>query len=264
MRHGSLVVALALTGLVLAPPAALAGRDHAGRGGGPRHAGNGPHGLQSNGGHHGSGHHAAKGGPAFKGHLGFNGHGGFKGHDGFRGHDRYRPFPVVTLWVPPFSYYGYGFYGYGGYGYGAPAYAAPPVYYPPVTAAPPVYTAPPVYAAPPAYVAPIATVSVAPAPPTPRVIEHPNGRFELRGDGFTEAHSWVWIPNPPPPPPDPPPAPTAATRQPSGEEPAAGDGSVRRSRVYRWTDDEGVVHITNRPDAVPRGYDQPAKRRPTL
>ncbi len=43
----------------------------------------------------------------------------------------------------------------------------------------------------------------------PTVVQYPNGRYELRGDGVYTAYRWVWIPNAPPPPPPGPPAPPA-------------------------------------------------------
>lgn len=70
-----------------------------------------------------------------------------------------------------------------------PVYAAPVVYQPyPVG-----YTAP----------APVVVVPV----PTPTVIQYPQGRYELHGNGVTMPYYWVWIPNPPPPPAAPPPSP---------------------------------------------------------
>jgi hypothetical protein len=154
----------------------------------------------------------------------------------------------VTLYIPPL-YYGYGGYAYGAYGYGAPLYGPPPVYYPPAYAAPQVYSA--------------ATFAPAP-PPMPNVIEYPNGRFELHGDGTTVGHTWVWIPNPPTAPPIPgPPAPPSET---SRVQPTSADGpAAPRSPLYRWTDEQGVIHLTNRPpSAVPMIQSLPPKRAPTL
>ena len=100
-----------------------------------------------------------------------------------------------------------------------------------------------------------ATVSTAPSPPpTPTVVQYPAGRFELRGDGLTTPYTWVWIPNPPPPPPTPP-GPVGAL--------SPGDASpARHSRVYRWTDEQGILHLTDRLDAVPQQFraqqDQPS------
>jgi hypothetical protein len=77
----------------------------------------------------------------------------------------------------------------------------------PVVSARPIlyYPAAPVYPVPlrPVVVAP-STQSVVVAPPSPApmptVVQHPHGRYELRGDGIKELYTWVWIPNPPPPP----------------------------------------------------------------
>lgn len=94
---------------------------------------------------------------------------------------------------------------------------------------------------------PAGTVAVAPpppAPPMPNVVEYSTGRYELRGDGFTNPYTWVWIPNPPPAPPaSPPQAPTAGGTSPS-----------RRTQLYRWTDEDGVAHWTDRIDVVPERY----------
>jgi hypothetical protein len=88
-----------------------------------------------------------------------------------------------------------------------------------------------------------ATLAVAPAPPPPpmpSVVQYPHGRYELRGDGMTTPYVWVWIPNPPPPPAD-----ASASGNPSSE---------RHSRVYRWTDVQGVKHFTDRSDSIPAQY----------
>jgi hypothetical protein len=105
--------------------------------------------------------------------------------------------------------------------YDSPAYAAAPV----------------VYATPAA-----STVSIAPSPPpppTPSVVEYPNGRYELRGDGTSLPYTWVWVPNPPSAPPTPAPGPASA--------------DVHRD-LYRWTDPDGVLHVTDRLSAVPKQY----------
>jgi hypothetical protein len=60
----------------------------------------------------------------------------------------------------------------------------------------------PVYAAP----APVVVVQRTPAYPT--VIQYPNGRYELHGDGIYTPYQWVWIPNVAPLPPAPPPPPS--------------------------------------------------------
>ena len=89
--------------------------------------------------------------------------------------------------------------------------------------------------------------SVATAPtPMPNVVEYPTGRYELRGDGLTVPCTWVWIPNPPS-------APPAA--------PSGGEGffptpppSAGHDKLYRWTDTQGVLHVTDRLEAVPPEY----------
>jgi len=95
------------------------------------------------------------------------------------------------------------------------------------------------------------TLALAP-PPTPSVIQYPTGRWELRGDGLTIPYRWVWIPNPPtaPPPPTSPsgelftPAPLVSGRpEPPGN-----------TKIYRWTDGQGVLHLTDRLDTVPERY----------
>ena len=93
------------------------------------------------------------------------------------------------------------------------------------------------------YAPPGGAVSVAPAPPD--VIEYPNGRYELRGDGGATPYRWVWIPNPPsgPPPAAPPPP-----------------GAASEATLYRWTDEQGAVHWTDRWDAVPEAYRSQAKK----
>jgi hypothetical protein len=139
---------------------------------------------------------------------------------------------------------------------GAPVYETAPAYYDPFTyAAPPVTYAPPV-----AYAPPDSRISLAPAPPpsapTPNVIEYPNGRYELQGDGVRIPYTWVWIPNPPPPPPAaPPPDP------PTSQAPAPSRAVDRP--LYRWSDDQGVVHWTDRWSAVPEHYRSQVTRFPS-
>jgi len=155
-------------------------------------------------------------------------------------------------------------------------YAAP-YYYPPYYDYPPSYYDPPqTYYAPPAptYYAPApttyyapppsGTVSVAPAPPPDNVIQYPNGRYELRGDGVSTPYRWVWIPNPPPPPP----AAPAPPGDPSSSGPSNGDSAFaapappRQGQLYRWTDTAGVVHWTDRIDMVPERYRAGARQSP--
>jgi hypothetical protein len=147
-----------------------------------------------------------------------------RGSDRFRHHDRHglrhrhhSPRPFVTFYSPPsVVYYTY--------------YTPPPVYYAP----PVVYQAPPVYYA---------------APATPRVVEYPTGRYELRGDGVTTPYEWAWIPNPPSAPPPPLEPPTVAP--PTGPAPVTASGS---REAFRWTDDNGVTTWTDRLDTVPERY----------
>jgi len=140
--------------------------------------------------------------------------------------------------------------------YGDPgaAYAVPPAY------------SVPVYGAVPDYAPPVNTVSLAPPPPPmPSVVEYPNGRFELRGDGMTSPYNWVWIPNPPPPPPAAappggpmlsPPAPVLSNDRPLDRP------SLSSRRIYRWTDDQGVINLTDRLDSVPAKYRAKAAQTP--
>lgn len=122
-------------------------------------------------------------------------------------------------------------------------YSAPPVFYAP----PPVYSSATVYAPPVAY---SPSPYSQPSPPMPRVVEYSTGRYELRGDGIRTPYVWVWIPNPPPAPPPPP----------SSTDPSSSDVSPRRrTPAYRWIDSQGVVHWTDRLDAVPRPYRDKAK-----
>ena len=149
----------------------------------------------------------------------------------------------------------------GAVGVFAPAvvYAAPYAYgaaYPYASAAPS-YEPPDLYDSGPsygsAYPSAVGTVAVAPsppAPPTPTVVQYATGRYELRGDGATTAYTWIWVPNPPPPPPAA--APPVAT-------PAPVDSGVRLSTLYHWTDEEGVVHWTDRLQAVPERYREETK-----
>ena len=121
--------------------------------------------------------------------------------------------------------------------------AAPVIYYaPPVAYGAPIYDAPPVYDEPPIAYSPPASgaISLAPSPgaSTPNVVQYATGRYELRGDGMTMPYTWVWIPNPPPAPPD--------VSEPADPTPS------RRSKLYRWTDEQGVVHLTDVRDAVPQ------------
>jgi len=144
------------------------------------------------------------------------------------------PIGIYGAW-PPF--YGYPPY----YGY-APAYDAS-TYYPSQAAydPPPAYAPPEVQAIPPV------------SPPMPDVVEYSTGRYQLRGDGTTTAYTWVWIPNPPLEPP----------AQSGADDASAPTTRPSPGRLYRWTDDQGVVHLTNVWKDVPQQYRQQAKHSQT-
>jgi hypothetical protein len=126
-------------------------------------------------------------------------------------------------------------------------YSPPLVYAPPPSYAAPVFTPPPVYS----------SAVYAQPTPVPRVVEYSTGRYELRGDGIGTPYTWVWIPNPPP---APPPAPAAPPTAPPAAAPASGDAPpARRTAVYRWVDEHGVVHLTDRSETVPPRYRAEAK-----
>lgn len=116
------------------------------------------------------------------------------------------------------------------------AYVAPP---PPVYSPAPVRYAPPVsYPPPSSYAPPPSSYAPPPppppnGPPEPQVVEFDSGRYELRGDGLREPYLWVWVPKAPSAPP--------------------GMSTARRppATVYRWTDENGVVTLTDDPMKVP-------------
>ena len=214
-RQIALVVSLACAAsLALSPAIAMASRPH-GRPGGNVVAHGRPSGF-----HHGGGiHHVAP-----------------RPHHGVPRHFAPRPFvrrvvpfgAVATsvVYAPPLVYGST--LPYDAYSYDPSTYYAPPVGY-----APPLSYAPSTGGA----------ISLAPsAPPAPpNVVEFQTGRYELRGDGITTPYTWVWIPNPPAAPPS--------------EAPAPADPSPSsRRQLYRWTDEAGVAHWTDRGDAVPEPY----------
>ena len=137
---------------------------------------------------------------------------------------------------------------------GAPdAYGQPDYYGQPDPAA---YGSPVVYTQPPdvqPFDPPARMVSPPPPPASsaPTVVQYDTGRFELRGDGMTMPYTWVWIPNPPPPPPAGPPS----LAWPGGP-------PVSHGHLYRWTDDQGVVHLTDSLESVPRPYRSQAAETP--
>lgn len=168
-------------------------------------------------------------------------HGKFVGDSFHRRHFFHRPFNsfgTVVVFGGPYSYWP------------PPYYGAPYPYYEPS----------PVYAPPAMYDSPYAggTLSLTPpAPSTPSVVQFPTGRYELRGDGITEPYRWVWIPNPPKEPPAAPPP-----EDPSSPVPptSGGPGPTRHAPLYRWTDEQGTIHVTDRWSAVPDRYRAQVKR----
>src|SRR5262249_51206097 len=108
------------------------------------------------------------------------------------------------------------------------------------------------------YAPPAESIGPPPPPPPPSVVEHETGRYDLRGDGVATPYQWVWIPNPPPPPPSRPPVATPVPPVPSGPP----GSSVASDEVYRFTDDQGVIHWTDRWDSIPDRYRKQAKRLP--
>src|SRR6059036_1931585 len=137
-------------------------------------------------------------------------------------------------------------------------------FFPIVASAPPaIESSPPVV-----YAQPPPSVSVAPSPlPTPTVIEYPTGWYQLRGDGVTTPYAWVWIPKPPPAPPAearptavPPAPPSTASGGPRTVLPVQSRSSESSGKLYRWTDEQGVVHLTDRLNSIPERYRSEAQR----
>jgi hypothetical protein len=266
-----LTISLLLSVLLVLPSIAIAaGRGHGGGGGGR----GGAVGRPGFGGHPGFGHHG-------RGGVGFGGrsHGGF-GHHGRPFHrDRFGRAVVFGAFASPLTSYGWpGAYGWpyfwgtalGGsayyygapYGYGA-LYGVPAAYSQPAYSQAP--AAPTVYSinvySPPPVAQPVAQPVIFEPPPAPAspaaaarpqdVVEYEGGRYELRGDGIAVPYRWVWIPNPPAGPPG-----SAALRA-----PVAGDlAPARRGTIYHWLDDDGVLHVTDRWQAVPQRYREQAKQ----
>jgi len=262
-------ISLLLSVMLALPSLAIS----AGRGGGGAHGGGMGHaGFGGRGGSMGA--HGFGGG--FASQHGFGqpfGHGRPFVNHGFGRFGRFFPFGAFAAPVVFWGSYGwpYGSYGWPYYSgsalypdqsayYDGAAYG-PPVTYPAPASAPatvlsiningpaPVTPQP---AVPPAiYEPPPAPFgSVAPAP-SQNVVEYEGGRYELRGDGLTIAYRWVWIPNPPSGPPG-----ATAMRA-----PASGDlAPARRGTIYHWVDDQGVLHVTDRWQAVPQRYREQAKQ----
>jgi hypothetical protein len=149
-------------------------------------------------------------------------------------HGHGRRFPSTVLLYTPAALYG------------SPVEPPTPV----VNVAPVIHASPIIYVSPTVVVPEPASVAVTPVveplPSLPSVVEHPTGRYELRGDGMTTPYVWAWIPNPPAAPP--------ATPSPSSREPLAGSVTANRTRIYQWTDDEGTTSWTNRLESIPETY----------
>jgi hypothetical protein len=260
MNKRRLGVAVSLTLMVCAAvaPTADAFGGRGGRGGAAAFGGR-PSGFSQ--------HHFGRG---FKG--GFRGDPfGFSGgvNRSFPGLDGPCPGPTGCLSPRPFHH---GFKGGFGGGFGSGWFApwgTTAVYYgpgydggsaanPPVTVYAPQYYAP-TYPAPAAYAPPAGGISAMPTPPTPSVVSFPGGQYELRGDGAAAPYQWVWVPNPPTAPPATPPAAAAPPAHPPSSDPSSRPGS----QLYRWTDEQGTVHWTNRGEAVPAKYRKEAKYPPS-
>ena len=172
----------------------------------------------------------------------------------------HRPFVHRFPYASPY-FYGTGYYAppafYGsslGYDYGSSGGYDPPIAYAP----PPAYAPAPAYGSVPPV--PFSTTTFGAAPTRSSVIEFPTGRYELRGDGISTPYAWVWIPNPPPPPESTPGWPTS-TRADALPPPAPSEApSPRRPQLYRWVDEQGVVHLTDNAESVPPQYRKPAAR----
>ena len=175
------------------------------------------------------------GGAGFSGASPRGFHHGAPGARGFA----HRRFGGVVVLAPPLFWYGSDWYGFDSGYPGPPAYA--PTYGPSVIYAPSPGGSP--SGAPPAPT----------APPPPSVVELPTGRWELRGDGISVPYRWVWIPSPPTTPPAPPDGGTPTPAPSSRPEPPG------NTRVYRWTDAAGTLHLTDRLDQVPERYRAPAR-----
>jgi len=146
--------------------------------------------------------------------------------------------------------------------FGAPVIVPRPFFPLGVAVPPAIVSSPPIV-----YAQPPPAVSVAPSPlPTPTVIEYPTGWYQLRGDGVTTPYVWVWIPKPPPPPLSeappsvPPTAPSPAPATPPAEPPVEPGSFTSPGELYRWTDEQGAAHWTDRLNNVPERYRSRAQR----
>jgi hypothetical protein len=182
------------------------------------------------------------------GHFGRGGSFGHGGHAGHFGHGGHGHGPKLHTTLPtrvfPHHHFRHGFVGtwpHLGYGYGYGATYAVPTYIPYATE----------------------TYSTPSSGDTPSafqtVVELPTGRYVLQGNGVTIPYRWVWVPNPPiEEPPVAPPAPPAPPASVPGP-PASAPAPVRPVEYYRWTDANGVTHLTDSIDLVPVQHRAKAK-----
>jgi hypothetical protein len=153
-------------------------------------------------------------------------------------HGKVFPRHAVVSFASPLALYAPGF------PYVPTVDAAPSV----ITVAPVIYATPTIYVSQPAVAPPSPVLAAAsPEPPFARVVEHPTGRYELRGDGAATPYEWVWVPHPPAAPP--------AAASPSTEEAPPGPArATGRGVAYRWSDEDGTLFVTNRLDRVPEAH----------
>lgn len=216
----ALTLSLAIAAVVaVVPAAAAAGRAQGRPGGGGAFNGR-PSGFHHGGVHHGGFHQSPGVFRPFAPHRGVGRH--FGPRPFVRSVVTFGAFAAPIIYAPPLVY--------GSPDYGAVPYDPGYAYAPPVSYAPPSSYGPNVGGA----------IAMAPSPPPPSVVEFPTGRYELRGDGMSVPYTWVWIPNPPSSPPS---APPSEALSPSSQR-----------QLYRWTDEAGVAHWTDRRDAVPQEY----------
>lgn len=126
----------------------------------------------------------------------------------------------------------------------APTYSAEPAPYP--VYAGPVYVAVPTPAWEPQR-------QVYLAPPAPAEQCYAGGCYRLQGDGMS-AFRWVWFPAAPEAPPAPPAASAPVTQAPDAQVPADPAPSRSNQSLFRWVDDQGITHWTNKRETVPEPY----------
>jgi len=250
MRSGLIVVLTLAASAALALPSAEAGAFKPAQASGFKQAGH----LKQVG---GFGHHGG-----FNMKVGDGNPGGGQGFGNGGAHFPTRPFPGN----PPFKHQR----PFWPYRNPNVVYLAPP-YFVTSTYTSSAYDSDPGYAyAPgPAYSAyPSTNISMSvppppPTPPAPSAIDYPQGRYELRGDGYWTPYSWEWVSKVPPPPPGPPPmayGPPPGMAPPTTYRPAGDQPEPSRRALYRWTDDQGVVNFTDNVETIPAAYRAQAKK----